>query len=131
MTALHGAEVDLGRWRLVVRSGKGSKRCTVPLSSTLVAALSEAAPESTAEARVIPYKDRLAVWYRLRALARRAGVTPLGVHSLRHYAGTRLTRENHGNLRPAQKMRGHESIVTTEVYAAPSDESLATQLTAW
>ncbi len=131
MTALRWADVDLSRRRLVVRSGKGGKKRTVPLSSTLVAALTKAARESTAEACVLPYRDRLAVWYRLCALARRAGVTPMGVHSLRHYAGARLTRENYGNLHPAQKMLGHESIVTTEVYAAWSDESLADRLTAW
>jgi len=131
MTALHWGDVDLARRRLVVRSGKGGKKRTVPLSSTLIIALTEAARGRLEEACVLPHKDRLAVWYRLRALARCAGVTPMGVHSLRHYAGTRLTRENKGNLRPAQKMLGHESIVTTEVYAAWSDESLADQLTAW
>jgi len=131
MTAPRGADVDLGRRRLVMRDGKGGKRCTVPLSSTLVAALGEAGHVTMTEAHVVPYKDRLAVWYRLRALAKRASVVALGVHSLHHYAGTHLTRENNGNLRPAQKMRGHESIVPTEVDIAPSDESLAAQLTAW
>ncbi len=128
------------RRRLVVRSGKGGKKRTVPLSTSLVAELARSARAPGAGvggapgeggARVLPYKDRLAVWYRLRALARRAGVTPLGVHSLRHYAGTRLTRENNGNLRPTQKMLGHESIVTSEIYAAWSDESLGEQLKTW
>jgi len=71
------------------------------------------------------------VWRRLRALATRVGVTSLGVHSLRHYAGARLMRENKGNLCPVEKMRGHESIATTGICALPSDESLATQLTGW
>jgi len=140
MVALRWADVDLARRRLVVRSGKGGKKRTVPLSTSLVAELAQSARAPGAGvggapgeggARVLPYKDRLAVWYRLRALARRAGVTPLGVHSLRHYAGTRLTRENKGNLRPTQKMLGHESIVTSEIYAAWSDESLGEQLKTW
>jgi len=140
MVALRWADVDLARRRLVVRSGKGGKKRTVPLSTSLVAELARSARAPGAGvggapgeggARVLPYKDRLAVWYRLRALARRAGVTPLGVHSLRHDAGTRLTRENNGNLRPTQKMLGHESIVTSEIYAAWSDESLGEQLKTW
>jgi len=137
MVALRWADVDLARRRLVVRSGKGGKKRTVPLSTSLASELTHAAHadrvggEDARGARVLPYKDRLAVWYRLRALARRAGVTPLGVHSLRHYAGTRLTRENKGNLRPTQKMLGHESIVTSEIYAAWSDESLGEQLKTW
>jgi len=140
MVALRWADVDLARQRLVVQSGKGGKKRTVPLSTSLTSELGRSArapgegvsgAPGEGGARVLPYKDRLAVWYRLRALARRAGVTPLGVHSLRHYAGTRLTRENNGNLRPTQKMLGHESIVTSEIYAAWSDESLGKQLKSW
>ncbi len=140
MVALRWADVDLARQRLVVQSGKGGKKRTVPLSTSLASELGRSArapgegvggAPGEGGARVLPYKDRLAVWYRLRALARRAGVTPLGVHSLRHYAGTRLTRENNGNLRPTQKMLGHESIVTSEIYAAWSDESLGKQLKSW
>jgi len=148
MVALRWADVDLTRQRLVVQSGKGGKKRTVPLSTSLASELGRSArapgegvggapgegvggAPGEGGARVLPYKDRLAVWYRLRALARRAGVTPLGVHSLRHYAGTRLTRENNGNLRPTQKMLGHESIVTSEIYAAWSDESLGKQLKSW
>jgi len=142
MVALRWIDVHLDRRRLVVHSGKGGKKRTVPLSTSLISELARAsaardggdgdpsAPDGGG-ARVLPYKDRLAVWYRLRALARCAGVTPMGVHSLRHYAGTRLTRENNGNLRPTQKMLGHGSIATSEIYAAWSDESLGAQLKTW
>ena len=48
------------------------------------------------------------MWDWLHALARRAGVTPIGAHFLRHDADTRLTRENHGNVTCPEDARARE-----------------------
>lgn len=66
----------------------------------------------------------------LRALAAEAEVkrtvTP---HMLRHTAATRLL-EAGVDIRFVQRLLGHQSISTTEMYTAVSDSSLKTVITA-
>ncbi len=98
------------------------------LSGTLVVAL-DAWRLASAGARVVPYKDRHAVWYRLRTLARRAGVAFINVHALRHTAGTRMTRAV--DLETASHFLGHSSIATTQIYAQFADDVLKDTLKDW
>ena len=98
------------------------------LSGTLVVAL-DAWRLASAGARVVPYKDRHAVWYRLRTLARRAGVAFINVHALRHTAGTRMTRAV--DLETASHFLGHSSIATTQIYAHFADDVLKDTLKDW
>ncbi len=129
MVALRWSDIGPGRATLVVQGGKGGKKRTIPLSGTLARALATL-PVRHSTDRILPYRDRNAVYYRVRAITQRAGVTPLGVHSLRHYAGTRLVRET-DNLEMASHLLGHSSVATTQIYAKWSDEGLKKTLAAW
>lgn len=55
-------------------------------------------------------------WYRIRSLAKQAGISPLpSPHTLRHAFATHLL--DHGaDLRAVQMLLGHANISTTEIY---------------
>jgi len=128
--ALEWADINPGRSELVVRSGKGRKRRSVAMSPTLMAALDAVAP-APRQGRVFGrVSSRVALWRQMRRLALRAGVTPRGVHSLRHYCGTRIVREG-GSLEWAARHLGHSQIETARVYAKWSDEGLKASLSTW
>lgn len=56
--------------------------------------------------------------------AKRAGVPQLHPHSLRHKFATDIINSG-GSLRDVQYLMGHESLATTEVYLAVTDEGLS------
>jgi integrase/recombinase XerC len=85
---LRWTDVHLARRDLVVRHGKGGKQRVVALSATLRQALQ--ALERRADGYVLPYRTAGSPWRHMQALCRAADVTPKGVHTLRHSAGTRL-----------------------------------------
>ncbi|MEG3617217.1 tyrosine-type recombinase/integrase [Magnetovibrio sp. PR-2] len=64
----------------------------------------------------------------LKKLAARAGIErPITPHMLRHSAATELL-ENGVDIRYVQKLLGHSSISTTEIYTHVSDASLRTAI---
>ncbi len=128
--ALEWTDLSLERRELVVRSGKGRKRRSVALSPTLVAALEAVTPDPRSGRVFGRFSSRVALWRHMRRLAVRAGVTPRGVHSLRHYCGTRIVREG-GSLEWAAQHLGHSQIETARVYAKWSDEGLKASLSSW
>lgn len=61
---------------------------------------------------------------KLRAFAKQAGIKrPITPHMLRHTAATLLI-ENGVDIRMVQRLLGHSSIATTEIYTHVSDEAL-------
>lgn len=66
---------------------------------------------------------------RLRALARRAGVSRrVTPHMIRHTAATELLSAG-VDIRFVQRLLGHASIVTTQIYTEVCDEALKSRLT--
>jgi integrase/recombinase XerC len=127
-TDLRWAEVHLARRDLVVRHGKGGKQRVVALSATLRQAL--AALERRADGYVLPYRTAGSAWRHLQAVCRAAGVTPKGVHALRHSTGTRLYAETR-DLEATARHLGHAKLETTRIYAKWSDRHLRETIGRW
>ncbi len=135
MLALRWSEVDTGRRELVVRHGKGGKPRTVQMSGSLTAALADPAVTDgdrggSRAGYVLPYGSAFSAWRRLNLVCAGAGVTPRGVHSLRHAAGTRVVQETQ-SLEEAARHLGHASIETTRVYAKWSNTRLRATVGEW
>ncbi len=128
-------DINLDSGQLTVVAGKGGKKRTVAMSASLVDALRDlrrTGPRAIGEhARyVLPYRTAISARRRLQVLCTRAGVTYMGMHSLRHSAGTRLYSET-GDLDTTARHLGHASIETTRIYAHWSDKTLKKTLATW
>jgi integrase/recombinase XerC len=127
--ALRWEDVSLAGRELVVQRGKGGKKRIVPLSRSLAGAL--AALQRGASGYVLSVRTGEAARYRLRRLTRRHGLPYRGIHALRHACGTRLVRENGGDLETAAKLLGRGSIETTRAYVEWADEGLRRAVDGW
>jgi len=128
-------DINLDSGQLTIVAGKGGKRRTVAMSASLVDTLrnlKQTGPHAIGEhARyVLPYRTAISARRRLQVLCKRAGVTYMGMHSLRHSAGTRLYSET-GDLDTTARHLGHASIETTRIYAHWSDKTLKKTLATW
>jgi integrase len=137
---LRWPEVDWDA-RQITKLGKGGKRVTVPVTSTIRAILWPLCghhgehvftyvAKRTRGGRVkgqrypMTYSGVKIVWRRLR---KRAGVTGFRFHDFRHDVGTKLLRQT-GNLKLVQKALNHADIKTTTKYAhVLTDEVAAAQ----
>jgi integrase/recombinase XerC len=131
IAGLKPGDVDL-RSRRVTLVGKGGKRRTVMLSSTLLASLEAFVPSHRKATLLGVGASRLRQM--LDALISRAGLkrsegAASGVHSLRHSSGTRLYRETR-DLMLVRDHLGHSSVSTSERYAK-SDERLEAVVREW
>ncbi|HQK93908.1 MAG TPA: site-specific integrase [Armatimonadota bacterium] len=113
ISAVTWADVDLPQRRLIVRDGKGGRTATVGLTAPCAEALAALRAEATGE-RVIPL-CRNSIHEAVTALCVRAGVTPLGVHALRHACGTQLHRLTHDLMVVRRHLR-HADPSTTAIY---------------
>jgi site-specific recombinase XerD len=121
-------DVDLVGRRLIVRQGKENRDRSVPLSSTLAAALRAYLPlrgAAQSQHLLIYHGRRIQDWL-IRERLRRYGqgvqveVTP---HRLRHTLATRLLNEGMP-ITSLQKLLGHEQLDTTLIYARVHDETV-------
>lgn len=115
---VHSSDVveDLVGHSLVVH-GKGDKDRIVPLSPRMARTLLEL------DGWLAPGDEEGHI--SARWLGKRVNRLLEGdwtIHSLRHAAGTKFNR--HGGLLVAQKLLGHESVATTQVYCYVPDDSL-------
>ena len=113
--------VDLAARRLVVRQAKNNRDRTLPLSPTLLAALTAYLPvrgEAQTDHLLI-HRQRAVqeglIRYRLRRYGQQAQVE-VSPHRLRHTLATRLLNEGMP-ITSLQRLLGHEKLETTLVYA--------------
>jgi len=124
--AIRRADINLDGRELTVRHGKGGKQRRVVIGDTLIRALNRL-PEQSGSLIGGSYP---AAVERLRRLCLRAGVAYRGYHALRHYAGTRLTREG-ASLDDVARHLGHSVLETARIYAKWSDDSLRRRIGQW
>lgn len=133
LCSLNTGDLDLEEGTLFVRSGKGDKDRMVLMSESCVGALKEyirerakGMPSSNALfiSRVNRRIDPSSVQRLVRNLSLEAGiekhVTP---HVLRHTFATTILR-NGGDIRFIQKLLGHSSVATTEIYTHIDDGTM-------
>ncbi len=144
MTGLRRAET-LVRWsdvnwsgRIITTKGKGGRLVSTPITDEVAALLDPLkshhpeyvftyAANRTRDGRVkgqrypITYEGGKTEWARLM---KRAGVTGLRFHDLRHTTATRLLRAT-GNLKVVQRALNHRDIKTTVKYAHVSNDEVA------
>ena len=126
--------------------GKGSKRRTVPVGASALAALQRwldlRGPCGTASAAPVPAAlanasaalftgrngTRLtaqSIWQRLKRRSQLAGLnTPVHPHMLRHSFASHVLQSS-GDLRAVQELLGHANITTTQVYTRLDFQHLA------
>lgn len=124
--AVRRADINLDGRELTVRHGKGGKQRRVVIGETLIRALNRL-PEQPGSLIGGSYP---AAVERLRRLCLRADVAYRGYHALRHYAGTRLTREG-ASLDDVARHLGHAVLETARIYAKWSDDSLRRRVNHW
>ena len=127
MTAIEMPDMNL-RQGLVRVTGKGGKDRLSPLGEQALDWLQRWCDGPRREWLGQPPSDALfissrgtaltrqAVWHRIRAHARRAGISsPVSPHKLRHSFATHLL--DHGaDLRVVQLLLGHADLATTQIY---------------
>ncbi len=137
LTAVRIGDVSLAEGAIKIR-GKGGRERTVYICNPQVARLLErtiqarGGPWATEAALLVNARGRplsaQAMRLRLRRISEQAKlgrrVTP---HMFRHTAATLLIEEG-TNLRFVQRLLGHQSISTTEIYTHVSDTSLKAAL---
>jgi len=121
IAGLHVEDVDPVARTLQVRRGKGGKRRTVPLHPEVLSALEglpmpESGPmfvraERFGGGAIEPHS----VSHQINRYLRRIGV-PGSAHALRHTFATRLYRTTR-DLVLTQRLLGHSSVATTQIYA--------------
>jgi len=121
-------DIDLAGQRLIVRMGKGKKDRTVPLSSTLIAALRDYLPvrgEADTDHLLIHHQQAIngtLIWNRLNHYGQQAQVE-VSPHRLRHTLATRLLNEGMP-ITSIQHLLGHKQLQTTLVYARIHNETV-------
>ena len=128
---------QINRRQGVVRLfGKGNKERLVPLGEHALSWLeryeAESRPELMSSGRCDTLflsrrgaaMTRQSFWYRVKAHARRGGVSAdLSPHSLRHAFATHLVN-NDADLRVVQLLLGHSDLSTTQIYTHVARERL-------
>lgn len=121
ITGLTWGAVNLEGGALTVVNGKGGKTRRVLLSASLIADLREFGPRP--QATLVIGRTPEAARARLRTLCTRVGVPYLGLHALRHTAGTRLLRAGF-QLQDVAEHLGHSDVQTARTYGKWAESRL-------
>jgi integrase/recombinase XerC len=136
IVALVWTDISFQRATLTVRSGKGRKSRLVALSPQVtdtLGKLRDAARQrgDTPDDPLFPFATTMQARRHMEAICSRGGVDYKGLHSLRHYCGTRLVHENGGNLEVAREHLGHSSVAVTEIYSHMGKKATARAVEGW
>jgi site-specific recombinase XerD len=125
---LNWSDLDWNKREITV-TGKGNKTRVCPLGQKALEALLEYSPHYEDKWEKKPEGPApvfLSMWNRrinqrtiprtIRKWCRLAGVKRVNPHAFRHSAATHMLVENGADIRVIQKLLGHASIVTTEIY---------------
>lgn len=128
LCGLRVCDVSVERRRLMVKNGKGGKDRIIPLPGRCVADLSLLI-SGKGELEFV-FSGRGGKAYSVAGATkvydqacRRVGVSPTGIHTLRHSFATHLL-EMGENVETVRRLLGHSSIVTTQRYLHLSDKYL-------
>jgi integrase/recombinase XerD len=128
LSELVGINLNSIRNNMLTVIGKGNKERVIPLNTACIKAI-----ENYMKVRPVDgVKDRNALFlskrkqriskatvqHLVKKYIRSAGLDPkrYSTHKLRHTAATLMYRYGHVDIRSLQKLLGHESIATTEIY---------------
>ena len=138
MVKLNKKDIDLQENRLIVESGKNSKRRIVPITNQIVIELKEYLESSELSNKPIFLNienRRMQKWsfnLILKKLIdktnfgkrfKQAELNKIGMHTLRHSIATHLL-ENGMKLEQVQTFLGHSNLETTQVYTHINQEQL-------
>jgi integrase/recombinase XerD len=129
--ALHVSDIDSDRMVLRIEQGKGGKDRYVMLSQTLLQVLRQYWRTRRPGPLLFPGRDpngslsREAVRKVLAKACKKAGISkPVSPHTLRHSFATHLL-EAGVNIRVIQRLLGHTSLRSTEVYTHVASNYIA------
>lgn len=107
---------------LVVKNGKGGKDRVIPLTAAMAQRLQNFTEGKKPDEKVFGLKSPC-VTMKIRGFAKKAGLTSLHAHTLRHKFATDLL-EKGVNVRVVQELLGHANLNTTQVYLSIVNEGL-------
>ena len=121
-------EFDLVSRVWVIPFSKSGRARKVPLSDAVLSLL-EHLPSRTHSPLLFPNpntgKAYISIWYAWDTARRKAGLSEVRIHDLRHSFASFLVNSGR-SLYEVQKLLGHAHIKTTQRYAHLSDETLIT-----
>jgi len=123
--SLRWGQVDLHKMMLIAERTKSGKPRTIPLNAALHDELLRLRSLDGRSPFVFPNpktgKPLTTVRTAFRAACRRAGISGLRFHDLRHTFGSRLV-EKGADIETVRSLLGHASIVVTQRYVHSTDE---------
>lgn len=113
-------DIELGERKLLVRRGKGAKQRWVPIARPLMPLLGEGGDKRGWSGPILLGRtgNRLpgrTLRERIKRIGRRAGISWLHPHALRHTCASAVWKATH-DIRLVQELLGHANIATTQIY---------------
>jgi len=122
---LEWSDIDWEQKRITIRERKNNTSMIIPMSQVVFKILTTIRKTSTST-YVFPGNDgqrRKTIQTGFKAACRRAGITDLRFHDLRHTFGSDLINSG-ADLQTVKLLMGHKNIASTVRYVHPTEEHL-------